>query len=206
MSNLIITGKNKLFGSVEIEKSKNALLPIIAASVLASSPVCLTEVPEFTDISNMLNILSQMGATIHKNDKQVVIDSSTICTTIIPAELAKTLRASIFLMGPLLAKFGSARASMPGGCNIGERPIDIHLQGFTDLGISVRKTDSIVCDASGFVGGTVYLRFASVGATENIIMCSVLAHLKTTTIKNCAKEPEIVDLCNFINKTLNTYK
>lgn len=200
MSNLIITGKNKLFGSVEIEKSKNALLPIIAASVLASSPVCLTEVPEFTDISNMLNILSQMGATIHKNDKQVVIDSSTICTTIIPAQLAKTLRASIFLLGPLLAKFGSARASMPGGCNIGERPIDIHLQGFTDLGISVSKTDSIVCDASGFVGGTVHLRFASVGATENIIMCSVLAHLKTTTIKNCAKEPEIVDLCNFINK------
>lgn len=200
MSKLIIAGRRKLFGCVEIESSKNALLPIIAASVLASSPVELKNVPEFSDIQNMLEILKQMGATVTQSGNNVVIDSTTIFTTTIPASLAKTLRASIVLLGPLLAKFGSGRASLPGGCNIGARPIDIHLAGFKALGISVEENDIIDCDASGFVGGTVNLRFASVGATQNIIMCAVLAHLKTTTIKNCAQEPEIVDLCNFINK------
>ena len=200
MSKLIITGKRKLFGSVKIESSKNALLPIIAASVLASSPVKLKNVPQFSDITNMLEILKSMGATITENGEEVIIDSSTIYTTHIPEGLTKKLRASIVLLGPLLAKFGVGQASLPGGCNIGARPIDIHIAGFKALGISVVESDVIKCDSSKFCGGTVELRFASVGATQNLIMCAVLAHLKTTTIKNCAKEPEIVDLCNFINK------
>ena len=200
MAKIVLSGNKKLFGSVDIENSKNALLPIIAASVLASSPVELKNVPEFTDIQNMLAILESMGATIVRQGNNVFIDSFTIYTTTIPANLAKTLRASVVLLGALLAKFGNGRTFKPGGCNIGARPIDIHLAGFKSLGISVSESDIIDCDATHFVGGTVNLRFASVGATQNIIMCAVLAHLKTTTIKNCAKEPEIVDLCNFINK------
>lgn len=200
MSNLVIEGKRKLFGMLEIESSKNALLPIIAASVLSSSPVELKDVPKFTDVINMLEILKCMGATITYNGNNVIIDSSTIYTTTIPQYLACKLRASVVLLGPLLAKFGNGRTFKPGGCNIGARPIDIHLCGFKQLGINVIENEIIDCDAAGFVGGTVNLRFASVGATQNIIMCAVLAHLKTTTIKNCATEPEIVDLCNFINQ------
>lgn len=200
MSNLIISGKRKLFGCVNIEGSKNAILPIIAASVLASSSVELKNVPDFSDIKHMLEILKQMGATVEWQQDRVVIDPTSICTTILPEVLTNKIRASIFLLGPLLAKFGSSTSAMPGGCQIGQRPIDIHLAGFKDLGISVTEGSQVVCDASGFVGGTTVLRFASVGATENIIMCAVLAHLKTTIIKNCAKEPEIVDLCNFINQ------
>ena len=200
MSNLIISGKRKLFGSIEIESSKNALLPIIAASVLASSAVELTNVPNISDIDKMLQILNKLGAKVKRNAGQVIIDPTTINTTILPENLTNKIRASIFLLGPLLAKFGSSTSAMPGGCQIGARPIDIHLTGFKDLGIAIEETDKVVCDASGFVGGTAILRFASVGATENLIMCAVLAHLKTTVIKNCAKEPEIVDLCNFINK------
>lgn len=201
MSKFIIQGKQKLFGTVEIEKSKNAILPIICATVLASSPVCLKDVPEFSDIDNMLDILQYLGAKICRNGTDVVIDATSIKTTKIPEAKAQKLRASVFLLGPLLAKYSCARTIMPGGCKIGARPIDIHLTGFRDLGIAVEEENgSVFCDASSFCGGTTTLRFASVGATENLIMCSVLAHLKTTTIKNCAKEPEIVDLCNFINK------
>lgn len=200
MTKYIINGNKKLFGKVEIESSKNALLPIICASVLASSPVLLKNVPHYLDIDNLLAILQSMGAKINWNNNNVEIDCSTIKTTIIPSYLAQKLRASIVLLGSLLAKYGHGKTSMPGGCNIGERPIDLHVDGFRKLGIEVEITDQIECDSTKFAGGRVRLKFPSVGATQNLILCSVLSYLKTTTIENCAKEPEVVDLCNFINK------
>lgn len=200
MSKLIINGGHKLFGRVCINSSKNALLPVICASVLASSPVLLKKVPHYTDIDNLLMILKKMGAGIKWIDDNVEIDSSTIYTTKIPTEYAQKFRASVVLLGALMSKFGSGTTCLPGGCKIGERPIDIHLEGFKKLGVLVEQSDEINCNAMGFAGGTVILRFPSVGATQNLVMCAVLMHLKTTIIKNCAKEPEVVDLCNFINK------
>lgn len=200
MSKLIIDGGQKLFGKVNINSAKNALLPIICASILASSPVRLKSVPHYTDVDNLLAILKEMGAAINWNGNSVEIDSSTMFTTKIPTVYAQKFRASIVLLGALLSKFGSGTTCAPGGCQIGARPIDIHLDGFKKLGINIKQTDKISCDAQHFVGGTAVLRFPSVGATQNLIMCAVLMHLKTTIIKNCAKEPEIVDLCNFINK------
>lgn len=200
MSKIIIDGGHKLFGRVNIDCAKNALLPIICASILASSPVILKKVPHYTDVDNLLAILQEMGATIQRNDDNIQIDSSTMFSTKIPAKYAQKFRASVVLLGALLSKFGSGSTCMPGGCQIGARPIDIHLDGFKKLGVKVEQTDEIFCDAQDFAGGTVILRFPSVGATQNLILCAVLMHLKTTIIKNCAKEPEIVDLCNFINK------
>ncbi len=200
MSKLIINGGQKLFGKVKIDSAKNALLPIICASILANSPVLLKNVPHYTDVDNLLAILTEMGAIIKWNDCDVEIDGSTMFTTKIPTVYARKFRASVVLLGALLSKFGSGETCLPGGCQIGARPIDIHLDGFKKLGINVEQTDKISCDAQHFVGGTVVLRFPSVGATQNLVMCAVLMHLKTTIIKNCAKEPEIVDLCNFINK------
>lgn len=200
MSKLIIDGGQKLFGKVNISSAKNALLPIICASILASSPVLLKKVPHYTDVDNLLAILKEMGATIKRSDDNVEIDSSTMFTTKIPTVYAQKFRASVVLLGALLSRFGNGTTCMPGGCQIGTRPIDIHLDGFKKLGINIKQIDNISCDAQYFIGGTVVLRFPSVGATQNLIMCAVLMHLKTTIIKNCAKEPEIVDLCNFINK------
>lgn len=201
MSKLIINGGQKLFGKINISSAKNALLPIICASILANSPVLLKNVPHYTDVNNLLAILTEMGATIKWRDSDVEIDSSTIFTTKIPTVYAQKFRASVVLLGALLSKFGSGETCLPGGCQIGARPIDIHLDGLERLGVVVKQSSNkIYCDAQKFAGGTVNLRFPSVGATQNLVMSAVLMHLKTTIIRNCAKEPEVVDLCNFINK------
>ena len=199
MSDLIICGKKKLFGSVQIENSKNAILPILAACVMSSGKVTITDVPDFSDITNMLEIIKKLGAKVCSNGTDIFVDSSTICSTEIDGELSKKLRASIFLMGPLLARFKKCSASLPGGCNIGARPIDIHLQVFKELGINISQTaDKVSCDAKYFFGGVAHLRMPSVGATENIIMCACLKENRITKIVGAAREPEIVDLCNFL--------
>ncbi len=200
MSSYVITGKNKLNGEVTIETSKNATLPILAASVMSNGIVTIKNIPNFSDIDNMLKILQEIGVKVNKINNDVTLDARGKLNYTLPKELTSKIRASIFLLGPLLAKLGKASSYMPGGCNIGKRPIDIHLSGFKDLGITVTETsEKIICDASEFTGGKTKLRFASVGATENLIMCACLSYLKTTIIENAAKEPEIIDLCNFIN-------
>ncbi len=196
-----IVGGNEINGEVEVETSKNALLPIMAASVLASDKVIINNVPNFSDVIVMCDILKDLGASVVLKNKKLIIDPITINKTEISEELSQKLRASIFLMGPILSKFKKVTAYMPGGCKIGKRPIDIHLQGFEELGIKTHiENNKILCDAQCFCGGKIYLRKPSVGATENLIMCSVLFKNRITTIENCAKEPEIVDLCNFLTK------
>ena len=195
-----ISGKNNLNGTIRVETSKNALLPIIAASVLADSPVTLVDVPKFSDVINMCKILENLGVTVCWDDDRLTIDPSTIDNSNIDMELSQKIRASIFLIGPLCAKFKTVTAYMPGGCKIGSRPIDIHLNGLKTLGVDIMENNGeISIDASHYAGGVVSLRIPSVGATENLIMSAVLQNKIATTIKNCAKEPEIIDLCKFLN-------
>lgn len=196
-----IRGKNKLSGEIIVETSKNALLPIMAASILADSPVTLLNVPKFSDIVNMCEILNSLGAKINWIGDNLTIDPRTINTTEIDKQLSQKIRASIFLIGPLCAKYKSATTFMPGGCKIGNRPIDIHLSGLEHFGtIITQKEDKISLDAKNYIGGQYRLKIPSVGATENLIMSAVLNKNRAVVIKNCAKEPEIVDLCNFLTK------
>ena len=199
MDKFIINGGHKLVGSTCVPKSKNAFLPILASCILCKGKIILHECPKFNDIDNMLKLLEILGAKIEKRQKQLHIDCQNITNCMLPDELSKQIRSSIFLLGPLVARFGCAMVSYPGGCEIGARPIDLHLKGLKALGTKIdEKYGKIVCYAKKLVGADIHLDYPSVGATENIMMASVLAS-GTTRIYNCAKEPEIVDLQNFIN-------
>lgn len=194
-----ILGGNKLKGCVTIQNSKNAILPILAGCVLCEEDVCLYNIPKLLDIENMFKILNVLGVTTHIEDKFCVINASNLTLTSLNQDLCKALRSSIFLLGALLARTKQAIISYPGGCDIGARPIDIHLKGLEDLGVKINfEDDKIFCDGTNMHSGVVHLSFASVGATENLMMASVF--LKgTTELFNVAKEPEIVDLQNFLN-------
>ncbi len=200
MEKFLINGGNKLYGKVKIDSSKNALLPIIAGSIMCEDKVEIEGVTYYEDVKNMLLILKSLGAVVEEYENSVILDASGINSFNIPLELANKLRASIFFLGPLLSKMGKARVAYPGGCAIGSRPIDIHINGLERLGAKVLDRHGILTiSGNNLKAGAVFLPFPSVGATENLIMASVF--LKgTTTIYGCAKEPEIVDLCNFLNK------
>ena len=196
----LINGGKKLYGSVEVDCSKNAYLPILAACIMCDGIVVLNKCPNFLDISAMLKVLEVLGAKVETQKDSLYIDCKNIEFCFIPNDLTKTIRSSIFVLGALLARLKKAKISYPGGCDIGLRPIDLHLKGLRQLGVEVNeKHGFIFCDASNFTPSVVTLDYPSVGATENLIMAATLSK-GTTTILNAAQEPEIVDLQNFINK------
>lgn len=192
-----------LHGTVKVSGAKNAALPILAASLLATEEVILEEVPPLKDVEVMIKVLRSLGAKVeYLEEEKIRIDSSGVDHYEAPGELMNLMRASFLVMGPLLTRLGRTRTRLPGGCNIGKRPVDLHLKGFYHLGaILDEDADSIGAKApeGGLQGGTVYLDFPSVGATQNIMMAASMAKGETQ-IDNAAKEPEIVDLANFLNK------
>lgn len=195
---LAITGGSSLFGETRIYGAKNAALPILAATVMVEGTCVIDDVPHLEDVRVMAEILRALGATVERSGMQVTVDSTNIRLTNVPADLMQRMRSSIFLMGPLLARFGEVRVSKPGGCVIGQRPVDYHLTGMRALGAAVEEKHGYIrCTARRLQGTTVTLDFPSVGATENLIMASALAD-GVTVIENAAREPEIVDLANFL--------
>lgn len=200
MASYIIEGGKKLEGELEVSGSKNASLPIIAASILSGKITKLYNVPNIHDTKITLEILSILGCKIDKKNGKITVDSRNINKFEIPDNLMRQMRSSVVLAGAILGRFKQAIFSYPGGCDIGSRPIDLHLKGFKKLGVSiVEEAGYIICKCDKLIGNQIHLDFPSVGATENIIMASVLAE-GTTTITNAAMEPEIVDLQNFLNK------
>lgn len=200
MKQFLINGGNTLLGDVEIESSKNALLPLIAGAILSEKTTTLHKVPNFLDIQNMIKILKHIGLKVDFKDETLIIDGALASKTEIGLELTSLLRSSIYAMGALIGRFKKAKICYPGGCDIGLRPIDLHLRGLKDLNVKIiEQHGNIYCDGSQMRGGKIFLDFPSVGATVNLMLASVLTS-GTTTIFNAAKEPEIVDLQNFLNK------
>nr|NNM91267.1 UDP-N-acetylglucosamine 1-carboxyvinyltransferase [Bacilli bacterium] len=198
MDRLIVRGGRRLEGALRVQGAKNAALPILAATVLANDVCILHDVPDLEDIHVMVAILQTLGAKVRVDEKTVIIDPRTITSTEIPEHLMRKMRSSIFLMGPLLAKFSRVRISMPGGCSIGSRPIDLHRKGLWQLGATIVDEHGFIeCTASQLCGAMVCLDFPSVGATENLMMAAVLAKGETV-ITNAAREPEIKELARFL--------
>ncbi|USK33708.1 UDP-N-acetylglucosamine 1-carboxyvinyltransferase [Bacillus sp. F19] len=201
MEKIIVRGGRKLNGTVKVEGAKNAVLPVIAASLLASeqkSIIC--DVPTLSDVYTINEVLRHLGAEVHFENNQVFVDASKELNMEAPFEYVRKMRASVLVMGPLLARNGRARVALPGGCAIGSRPIDQHLKGFEAMGATIKVGNGFIdAEVSGRLrGAKIYLDFPSVGATENIIMAAALAE-GTSVLENVAKEPEIVDLANYIN-------
>ena len=195
----MINGGKKLFGEVDVDLSKNAYLPIIAGCILCEEDVVLKDCPHYADIDAMLVVLKLLGAHVEKNGNNIKISCKNLNYCYIPSEFTKVIRSSIFLLGAMLGRLKKAKMSYPGGCEIGLRPVDMHLKSLRELGVLVEeKHGYIFCDASCFNSGQVYLDYPSVGVTENIMLCAALREGKTT-IHNAAKEPEIIDLQNFLN-------
>lgn len=200
MAKYIIKGGNKLEGEVKISGSKNAALPIIAATILNAGKTTLYNVPDIHDTKMMFEILKNLGGKIEKKNNKIIIDTSKINNFEISENLMRQMRSSVILVGSLIGKHRKATFSYPGGCDIGSRPIDLHLRGFEKLGINITKNyGNISCICDKITGEKIDLDFPSVGATENIMLASVLAE-GTTIITNAAREPEIIDLQNFLNK------
>ncbi|MCM0579324.1 UDP-N-acetylglucosamine 1-carboxyvinyltransferase [Staphylococcus aureus] len=204
MDKIVIKGGNKLTGEVKVEGAKNAVLPILTASLLASDkPSKLVNVPALSDVETINNVLTTLNAdvTYKKDENAVVVDATKTLNEEAPYEYVSKMRASILVMGPLLARLGHAIVALPGGCAIGSRPIEQHIKGFEALGAEIHlENGNIYANAKdGLKGTSIHLDFPSVGATQNIIMAASLANGKTL-IENAAKEPEIVDLANYINE------
>ncbi|MFD0767723.1 UDP-N-acetylglucosamine 1-carboxyvinyltransferase [Bacillus sp. CGMCC 1.60114] len=201
MEKIIVRGGKRLNGTVRVEGAKNAVLPIIAAALLASDGKnVLSEVPELSDVYTINEVLRHLNAEVSFANNEVTIDASKELQIEAPFEYVRKMRASVLVMGPLLARNGRARIALPGGCAIGSRPIDQHLKGFEAMGAKVKVGNGFVeayVDGK-LTGAKIYLDFPSVGATENIMSAAVLAE-GTTILENAAKEPEIVDLANFLN-------
>lgn len=204
MDKIVIKGGNKLTGEVKVEGAKNAVLPILTASLLASDKQSkLVNVPALSDVETINNVLTTLNAdvTYKKDENAVVVDATKTLNEEAPYEYVSKMRASILVMGPLLARLGHAIVALPGGCAIGSRPIEQHIKGFEALGAEIHlENGNIYANAKdGLKGTSIHLDFPSVGATQNIIMAASLAKGKTL-IENAAKEPEIVDLANYINE------
>lgn len=206
MDKFLIKGGKKLGGATNISSAKNAFLPILAGCVLCEKQIFLHKCPKYADIINMTKILENLGAKITpltttkeiENDCDLLIDCSNLSNPTIPHELASVLRSSIFSLGSILGRFKKAKVAYPGGCEIGARPIDLHIKGLRALNVKISdKHGFLTCDGRNMRGGIVNLDFPSVGATENIMLAAVLTK-GTTKIVNSAKEPEIVDLANFL--------
>ncbi len=201
MHRYVINGKKQLEGSINIKGAKNAVLKIMAASILAEGTTTIKNVPKIKDVFIMGEVLTRLGAKVDFSKKQeVTIDTTGSLNDEAPYELVRQMRASIIVLGPLVAKLGSARVAMPGGCNIGSRKIDMHIQGLKKLGAYLKVGHGYIqARTDGLKGELLPLDFPSVGATENLLMAAVLAE-GLTVIENAAREPEIVDLADFLNK------
>ncbi|MCA9796102.1 MAG: UDP-N-acetylglucosamine 1-carboxyvinyltransferase, partial [Candidatus Eremiobacteraeota bacterium] len=200
MARLVISGPTPLRGSLPASGAKNAALPIIAASILAQGRVVLERVPNISDVWCMADILRGMGAKVDYNgDGRMVLDTSKV-NTVAPHELVRKMNASFDVAGPLLACYGEAEVSLPGGCRLGPRPVDLHIMGFRKLGAEVSSERGFVkARAKKLVGDRIVFPKVSVGATKNCLMAATLAEGETL-LENCAREPEIVDLANFLIK------
>lgn len=201
MEKLVINGGHRLHGSVKISGAKNAVLPIIAATLLGTTPSLLEEVPDLEDVRTISEVLKQLGLKVENRGNNVLaVDSSRIMSCEAPYELVRKMRASFLIMGPLLARCGRAKISLPGGCAIGTRPIDLHLKGFEALGAEIEIGHGFIEAKApqGLHGARIYLDFPSVGATENILMAASMAEGQTI-LENPAHEPEIIDLANYLN-------
>ncbi len=195
-----MTGGKQLKGTITVSGAKNAILPIIAASLLSSEPVLLEEAPDLLDVNVMGQVIESLGVKVEREGSQLRIHANNINNIEAPHELVSQMRASIVIMGALLARKGHVRISHPGGCAIGSRPINWHLKGLEALGAEVRMDHGFLdVSTKGLKGTRIYLDFPSVGATENIMMAASLA-VGTTILQNAAQEPEIVDLANFLNE------
>jgi len=201
MDKLLITGGNRLQGEIRISGAKNAALPILAATLLADTPSHIKNVPHLQDITTMISLLGRMGVEITIDEKmKLEIDSSKVHTFTAPYELVKTMRASILVLGPLVARFGQAQVSLPGGCAIGARPVNLHLQGLMAMGAEINVENGyITAQAQRLQGATLLMDMVTVTGTENLMMAASLAE-GVTIIENAAREPEVVDLANFLIK------
>lgn len=200
MEKIIVRGGNALGGEVTISAAKNSVLPIIAASILSDDTVIIDNVPFLEDVKVISEVLADIGCEVNfnRNENSLKINSSNINKSIAKSELVQKMRASFLIMGPMIAKYKKFKIASPGGCNIGSRPIDLHIKGFEALGATVTKSHGFIeVDGSEMKGGTIYLDFPSVGATENLIMLATLLDGKTI-IENAAMEPEIEDLAYFL--------
>lgn len=201
MDKFLITGGVKLDGEVRISGAKNAALPLLAATILADSPITITNVPNLKDVNTLVKLIGGLGITIGYENDTVKADTSTLDNQFAPYELVKTMRASILVLGPLLARYGNAKVSLPGGCAIGSRPVDQHLKALEALGAHIEVENGYVhASVEGRLkGGEVVFDMVTVGGTENILMAAALAD-GVTTIRNAAREPEITDLAQMLIK------
>ena len=199
MDYLKVIGKKNLKGSVKISGAKNAALPLLAATILSSNKLHISNLPDVVDINTLLQLLEMLGSTYQKDKNILDIDSTTIIKTKATYEIVKTMRASILVLGPLLARFGHCEVSLPGGCAIGQRPVDLHLKALEQMGATIEiKNGYIEAKApNGLKGATIVFDKITVTGTENIVMAAALAHGKTTIV-NAAKEPEVIQLCEII--------
>ncbi len=194
-----IKGGNPLKGRIKASGAKNAALPILAATVLAPASYSLKDIPRLKDVAVMIAVLRELGAKVNQTGNEILVDTTDLNKYEIPDQLMRKMRASILFMGPLLGRFGKARISQPGGCSIGPRPIDMHIKGLRALGASFNEEHGyLICSGGPLKGKEIHLDFPSVGATENIMLGAAKAE-GLTVIRNAAKEPEIVDLQNFLN-------
>ncbi len=201
MDKLLISGGGQLSGEIRISGAKNSALPILAATLLSDGPVMVSNVPHLQDITTMFELLGCLGVTVTMNEKmQVEVDSTTLDNYTAPYDLVKTMRASILVLGPMLAKYGIAKVSFPGGCAIGSRPVDLHLSGLKLMGASIDINEGYInAKVDGRLkGASIKMPIASVGATENLMMAATLAEGQTK-IENAAREPEVIDLALCIN-------
>jgi UDP-N-acetylglucosamine 1-carboxyvinyltransferase len=201
MEKLIISGGKPLSGSVRISGAKNAVLPILTATLLADGPVRIDNVPHLQDVTTTMGLLGRMGVSLTLNERMAIdVDASTIQEFVAPYDLVKTMRASILVLGPLLARFGHAEVSLPGGCAIGSRPVNLHLDGLAAMGADISVEGGYIkARANRLKGARLVMDVVSVTGTENLMMAAALAEGQTI-IENAAREPEVIDLANFLNK------
>lgn len=195
---LIVRSGRRLQGSIAVSGAKNSALKLMAASLLASGVAVLRNVPDIEDVRTMQKVLEHLGAVVAFADSTMTVDTTAVESHVAPYELVQRMRASIQIMGPLVARFGEARVAMPGGCNLGPRKIDIHLRGLAAMGAEISSGHGVVAvRADRLKGVNMFLEYPSVGATENLVMAAVLAD-GVSVLENAAREPEIVDLCKFL--------
>jgi len=200
MNALLIRGGRRLEGEWKVHSAKNAVLPMLAAAILSDEKTVLTGCPHLSDILYMGDILEKLGCTVVRTGRDITIDPQGLCSYEMPDALSKKIRSSIFMLGPILARFGRAAVTFPGGCEIGLRPIDLHLSGLRQLGVAIREEGGMIyCDEAGMRAGNVHLDYPSVGATENVMMAAVRLEGRTV-LHNAAREPEIVDLQRFLRR------
>lgn len=198
MDKLIVSGPTKLNGTVKVSCAKNATLPILAGILLFEKPVVLADIPKLNDVETMLKLLQSMGVEVSRNNQEMTLNASSVPNLVADYSLVKTMRASVLVLGPMLARFGKAKVSLPGGCAIGARPVDIHLLGLEKMGAKINIENGYIhAECTRLIGTKIPLSFPSVGATENLMLAAVYADGETI-IENAAREPEIVDLANFL--------